>query len=240
MDSTKSASGGALQTVIDTIVAPNAAFERVRTASTWGWALLIAIVVTSAAQYVIAPTAVHAFEGSWPAMVAANPQMAQLTPEQQQHALGMITAFMPYAWLVTIIWVPISVLATTVVLLIFNAIGRGSGTFESLWSAVANIYVPWAAIGGIVLAIIVHMKGESAFNSVQSVQFATPSLAWIVPTANVKVAAFLGSLSVFQIWAAILVYLAMRVTARVSVAPATFAALVVPLAAAIVAAASAR
>ena len=125
-------------------------------------------------------------------------------------------------------------------MMIFNAIGRGSASFASLWAAAANISVPSIAIGGIVVAIIVVLRGPESFNSSTAIAAAAPSLAWIVPTTNVKVTAFLGSISIFQVWAAILIYLAMRLTARVGAVPAILTALVVPIGAALIAAAGAK
>jgi hypothetical protein len=240
MDSNKSASASGLQTVFDTILVPATAFERLRTAPTWGWALVISIVVYAAASFVITPAIIHGFQSMWPAMVASDPRMAAMTPEEQQRGLAITVAVMQYSWLISIVIVPLVVLVTTIVMLIFNAIGRGSATFASLWAAAANIGVPIMAIGGIVLAIIVMLRGAASFNSTLAVTTALPSLAWIVPGAGPKLTAFLGTFTIFQIWGMVLLYLAMRITARVGTVPAVLAALIVPVVGALFAMAGAR
>lgn len=240
MDSTKSASTSGLQTVIDTILVPATAFERLRTVPTWGWALVISIVCYAAASFLITPAIIHGFQSQWPAMVANDPRMATMTPEQQQRGLAITVMFMQYAWLFSIIGVPLAVLLTAVIMLIFNAIGHGSASFASLWAAAANIAVPSMAIGGIVLAIIVSLRGAASFNSTLAVTTALPSLAWIVPGAAPKLTAFLGTLSIFQIWGAVLIYVAMRVTARVGAVPAVITALILPLGGALFAMAGAK
>lgn len=240
MDSTKSASASGLQTILDTILAPSAAFERLRTSPTWGWALLISIVFYTAASYFITPAVVHGFQNEWPGMVASNPRLAQMSPDAQQQALAFTVGIMQFSWIFTIFGVPLAMLVTAVIMLIFSAIGHGSASFASLWAAAANISVPTMALGGIVLAIIVVLRGAATFTSASAVTTALPSLAWIVPSASPKLTAFLGTLSVFQIWGAVLIYLAMRKTARAGVGPAVFAALVVPLGVALLATAGAR
>ncbi len=240
MDSTKSASANGLQTVADVILAPTTAFERLRSEPTWGWALAIALACSTVAYLFIAPALTHALQASWPAMMAQNPRTAQLTPAQQQDALAVTLAFTRFAWIGALIATPFFMLVGAVVMLIFNAIGRGSASFRSLWAASVNIGVPTIALGGIVTAVIVALRGADSFNSAQAVGAAAPSLAWIVPSSGPKMLAFLGSLSVFQLWGAALFYIAMRVTARVGVAPAVITAVVIPLAGAIAAAAGAR
>lgn len=240
MDSTKSASAGGLQNVIDTILAPTAAFERLRTAPTWGWALIISIVCYTGASFFITPAIVHGLQSEWPRLIAANPRLQGASPEAQQQALSLTVAITQYAWIFSFVGVPIAILITTVIMLIFSAIGRGSASFASLWAAAANIGVPSMALGGIVLAIIVTLRGAASFDSTAAVTTALPSLAWLVPSSGPKMQAFLGSLSVFQLWGAVLIYLAMRVTARVGVGPAVFAAAVVPLGVALLASAGAH
>ena len=108
MDSSKSVSTGGLQTVLDVIVAPAAAFERLRVAPTWGWAFAIAIVCYTVTSYLITPALIHSIQASWPAMIASNPRLGQLTPEQQQNALGTTVAVMHYAWLAGLFVAPIA------------------------------------------------------------------------------------------------------------------------------------
>ncbi len=229
MDSSKSASATGLQTVADIILAPKAALERLRTVPTWGWAFVISIVVYTIATYLVVPATVHALQTNWPAMVAADPRMQALSAAQQQQVMDFALSVARFSWIWIVVVTPLAMLVTTVVMLVFNAIGRGSGTFAALWAAAANIAVPTLALSGVVLAAIVLLRGADSFNSPMAIVTALPSLAWIVPSGSAKLTAFLGSISVFQLWGAVLIYLAMRVTARISVVPAVLAAIVMPL-----------
>ncbi len=233
MDSAKSASASGLQTVVDVILAPSTALERLRTAPTWGWAFLITLVLYTLASYLITPAIVHGFQAGWPAMVAGDPRMAQIPPDKQQQALTFTLSILRFSWLVSIIGTPVAILFTTILMLVFNAVGRGSASFLALWSAAANVAVPTLGLAGVVLAIIVLLRGRDSFGSTMAVTAALPSLAWIVPSAGTKLAAFLSAFSVFQIWGSVLLYLAMRVTARVGAVPAVLTALLLPVCAGI-------
>jgi len=229
-----------MQTLIDVIVAPVAAFERLRTAPTWGLAFIIATVAYTIALYLMMPATIHAIQASWPAMVAQNPRLAAASPAEQQQGLAITVAVLHWAWLAGLIGTPVAILITSVIMLIFNAIGRGSASFAMLWAASANIAVPTVAIGGIVVAVIVLLRGADSFTTSTSIAAASPSLAWLVPTANVKLQAFLSALNVFEIWGGILLYLAMRTTAKVGAGPAIAVALILPLGTALFSAAGAK
>ncbi|HEY9085304.1 MAG TPA: YIP1 family protein [Candidatus Tyrphobacter sp.] len=240
MDTSTSASASGFQNVIDVILSPKSAFERLRTAPTWGWAFIISIVLGAVGSYVIMPAVAHAIAASWPAMVAADPRLAAMTPEQQQSGLQVTLTVLRFAWLAAFITVPLGVLLATVVMLIFKAIGRGSASFASLWAASANIAVPTIGLSYVVLAIVVLLRGVQSFNSSISVSEALPSLALLAPSAGVKLATFLATINVFQVWGAVLIYLAMRTTAKVGAVPAALAAIILPLVGALLAAAGAR
>jgi hypothetical protein len=240
MDSAKGTSASGLQTVFDVILAPSTAFERLRTSPTWGWALALVIVVYSLAQVAITPAIIHGFQAQWPSMMAQNPRMAQLTPEQAQQGLAIAVTVMHFAWIWTIVMVPIVLLAIAAVMYLFSALGRGSATFLSMWAAAVNIAVVPMVVGGIVLAAIVMLRGANSFSSISSVTAASPSLAWLLPSANVKVTMFFASLNIFAIWAAVLTFIAMRVTARASTISAVLVAVLLPVTLALLAAAGAR
>lgn len=240
MKSNANAPASGLQTIVDVILAPKSAFERLRTAPTWGWAFIISVVAGTFATYLIVPALVHAFQVSWPAMVASDPRTAALTPAQQQTALQFTLAIMRFSWLGALVGIPVVIFIATLVMLVFNAIGRGSGTFASLWAAAVNISIPSNALGSLVLAVIVLIRGAQSFDSTASVSAALPSLALLAPSGGVKLAAFLAAINVFSVWGAVLIYVAMRTTARVGAASAMFTALLMPLATAVVAAFGAR
>ena len=68
-----------LSNIVDIIVSPNAAFDRLRAVPTWGWAFLVATLLGIAGAIVIGPAVAHALDASMPAQLAANPQIAKLS-----------------------------------------------------------------------------------------------------------------------------------------------------------------
>lgn len=203
-----------LKTLWDTIVAPKEAFESLRAAPTWGWAFLIVVVLSALSSYVITPATQHAIAGDWAHTVAANPQIAALTPAQQQLQLAFAQKIASLIWIFIPIFALITAFVGALVLLIFNAIGHGEGSFVKYWAAQWNIGIVSAA-GAIVLAVIVLIRGADSFDSAASLQSAMPSLASVVPSSSVKLHAFLSAFSFFGIWAMGLEIAALSIIGRV-------------------------
>lgn len=211
LDAQKSANG--LKTVVDTVVAPKEAFESIALVPTWGWALAIAIVLGAIGTYLMTPATIHAIAAIFPSQVAASPQLSQLTPEQQQNYLAVTEKVTGFAWLFVIAVTPIYCLIEAVVMLLFDKIGRGEGSFGKYFAASCNIAVV-VAIGTIVTAIIVMARGADSFDTQQSVMHAMPSLALIIPSSG-KLAAFLATITPFNIWATGLTIAALSIIGRV-------------------------
>ena len=204
-----------LRTVLDTIVAPSEAFESIRVVPTWGWALAIAILLGAIGSYLMVPAVQHAMASDWPSMVAQNPRLAQLTPEKQQAALATSQKLAAFSWIGVFIFVPIYCLIEAVVMLVFDKLGRGDGSFAKYFAAACNIAVPVAGIGTIINALIVVMRGPASFNTAQAVQGAVPSLAMLAPGVTGKFGAFLATFTPFTIWATALSIAAMLIIGRV-------------------------
>jgi Yip1 domain len=216
MDPTVQARPSGLKTALDTIVAPNDAFERLRSAPTWGWAFLLTLVLYAAGTYLMQPAVVHATQSDWPNVVAANPRLAQLTAEQQQHYLDFILRIIAFNWLFAIVILPIVLFIQTIVMLVLNVIGRGAASFGSLWAAAANSALPSLGLGAIVTAILVVLRGPDSFERALDVQTAMPSLALLAPGAPLKLHAFLAAFTPFSLWGCFLIATAMVVIGRVS------------------------
>ncbi|HZT13246.1 MAG TPA: YIP1 family protein [Candidatus Baltobacteraceae bacterium] len=203
-------------TALNVITAPREAFETLRTAPTWGWALLISAVLGAIGQYLATPATVHAFQMSWPAQVAANPALAGMSPEQQQNQLNIALGFVKWSWLFSPITLLIACLLTAVVMLIFKAIGRGDAGFKQLWCASVNISIVSFGIYSLINGLIAMVRGASSYGSMADAYRAMPSLAWLVPGAGLKMTAFLAPFNVTGIWSAVLVAMAMIYVARTS------------------------
>ena len=204
-----------LTTALDTIIAPKEAFERLRTAPTWGWALLLVIACYALASYLMTPALMHGFQADWPRQVAANPQLAQGTPEEQRRYLEISLKFVQFSWTFAPITAVLSILVQSLLMLIFKAVGRGDTRFATLWSAATNIQVPALGLAALVTAVIVMLRGPDAFNSIAEVQGAMPSLGLFVDPSATKLHAFLLVFNPFTLWGCGLTILAMIVAARV-------------------------
>ena len=215
LDATQAPKAGGLRTALDVIAAPAEAFERLRVAPTWGWALLIAIVLYAAAGFLMTGALTHATAADWPHQIAANPRLAAQTPEQQQRALDIGLAITRWLWIFTPIFIVIAIFIQSIVMLIFKAAGRGDASYGKLWAAAANIAVPAIGLNALVTAAIVLARGPQSFNAPSDLQMALPSLGTLVPQAPVKLHAFLAAINPFTLWNCGLTIAAMAILARV-------------------------
>lgn len=224
MESQVTPAANGLKTVADTIVAPSEAFAEIRAVPTWGWALLVSLALSMLGSYLMVPALSHAMTAGWPALIAQNPQLAQLTPEQQQRQLELALKFVQLGWMALLVMLPFFLLLQTVLLAVFNALGRGAGSFKQYWAAAVNISVPAFALYSLVGAVIAIARGPESFASLRSVQTSLPSLALLAPDAGVKVTAALATVNPFSIWGAVLAALALLVIGRVPRLQAVLAA----------------
>ena len=215
-----------LTTVVNVITAPREAFETLRIAPTWGWAFLVACVLVMIGQYLATPAVVHAVQATFPQQIASNPALAGMSPEKQQQALNTSLAIVRLGWLWSPITVLIGSLIVTVIMLIFKAAGGGDASFKQLWCASVNVAVVTAGLSGLVNGLIALVRGPAAYNSTSDAYMAMPSLAWLAPHAGIKLLAFLSPFSIFGLWGAVLIAMAMIYVAKTSKAAATACAIV--------------
>jgi hypothetical protein len=213
-----------LSNIVDIIVSPTAAFDRLRAVPTWGWAFLVATLLGIAGTLVVSPAISHAMELTLPAQLAANPQIAKLPPDQQQSMIAMQLKFAKVIAQVYFIFVPIGILIVGliqgVIMLIANAATRGDGTFKKLFALSITVSVVGVGLSSLVLGVIVAVRGASSFETTTAVASSLPSLALLVPGAHGALAGFLGALNVFNLWALALLALGMTRVARIPSAAA--------------------
>lgn len=222
VDSPLAPKANGLSTVVNVIAAPREAFETLRIAPTWGWAFVIATVLSAIGTYLAAPATIHAFEAEFHQQAAVNPQMAQMSPAQVAHLMAFTENIMRLGWLFAPVTVIFSVLIQAVVMLIFKALGRGDADFTRLWASAMNVAVV-TGLYYVVNGVVLQLRGPQSFVSPVDTLRAIPSLSWLVPHAGPKAIAFLSAINPFTLWVAILLGLAMVVVARV---PRLHAALV--------------
>jgi hypothetical protein len=220
-----------LKTAFDTIVSPREAFESLRVTPTWGLALAASIIMYAAASILVVPAAIHATQASWPQLVAQNPRLAAETPAQQQQMLDLTVKIVQWSWIFTVIVVPIFLLIQTLILTLFEVLGRGDRGFGTLWAVSCNLAVV-TGLGVLCNAAIVLIRGADAFTNAFDVQTAVPSLGMLAPSAPLRLHAFLSLFTPFSIWVCGLTIFAMMVAARVSKPVAWIAGLTILIVAA--------
>jgi len=228
-----------LKVALDTIVAPKEAFESIRVAPTWGWAFLIVLILFGLGGYLLTPANVHALTADWPNVVAQSPALSGMSADQQQAQLQVATKFSAFAWIAVIIFVPIYVVVASVLYLVFDRIGHGDGSFGKYWAAATNVSII-AGLGYLLTAVIAMIRGADSFNKPMDVITAMPSLMLLAPGAGPKVAAILGSVTPFSLWAIVLGATALRTVGRVSQIPAWLGAVAAFLVPVLIGAAFAR
>ncbi len=202
-----------LKTVWDTIIAPREAFESLRAVPTWGWALAITILLSALGSYLLTPALQHAYANSAPQMM--GPQFQQMTPEQQQASIAVGQKFITFGYLASFIAVPVICFIEALIMLLFNALGRGEGSLAKYFAASCNIAVPAVGLGSVINAVIVMARGAQTFQAMRDVQGAVPSLAMLAPGAGLKLSTFLATFTPFTIWGTALSIVAMLVIGRV-------------------------
>jgi hypothetical protein len=212
--STSNADG--LRTAVDIVVAPRDALERLRTNATWGWAILIVMVVYALASWAMAPALVHATQVDWPNVLAKNPSMAAEPIDVQQKKLEITLKIVAFSWLITPVIVLFGVFLQTLIMTICNMAGRGTAPFRRLWAVAVNIGIPLIALNGVVTAIIVLVRGSQSFDSAIALQTVMPSLAYLVPASSLKLHTFLTFFNPFTLWGTGLIIAAMTIVAGVS------------------------
>jgi hypothetical protein len=216
LDTPEPPKANGLKTALDIIIAPKEALESLRVAPTWGWALALTLVLFAIGSYLVTPAVIHGEQSDWPRLVASNPQLAALAPQQQQKYLDFTIKFVQFNWIIGAIFLPIGMLVQTGIMYLGRVAGKGDCTFRQLWAAVVNIGVPALGLSALVLAAIVLVRGPASFGSAAEVSSATPSLALLVAPSQVKLHAFLSVFNPFLLWGFGLNVAAMIVIARVS------------------------
>jgi hypothetical protein len=208
-----------LAIVIDTLIAPNDAYEKMRATPSWVWAYVIAFVLTAAGSLILEPAMKHAMQVGLPAQLSTLPSIARLPPAEQQAQIARIMsvqlAVASFSWLLAIVAIPFIVLLQSLVMLLANRIGGGDGTFRRFWSLGMNVAVP-GGIGVLLLGIIDLIRGPESFTRVVDVTTGMPSLGMLVPGGPPFLTGLLSAITVIIAWQTILIGFGMIGAARIS------------------------
>ena len=223
-----------ISTAVNTIAAPNEAFDTLAVAPTWGWALLIAIVLMLVGTYIEAPAARHTAVATTQRMVQNNPYFATQSAEQKQKLIDRAGKPSLFSYVMPIVVLFIAVLLNTLFMQIGNAVGKGKATFKTLWAGSMNIAVPTIGVSLLVTGIITMLRGAGSFSTQGDLARAVPGLAMLAPHSAPAVGGFLAAITLFSLWGAFLNSTMLQRMGKVSPAIAwTFAAIVLLLGGAI-------
>jgi MFS family permease len=217
---TQPARRGGLSNVVDIIVAPSAAFGRLREVPTWGWAFLVGAVLGIAGTVMAIPAVMHALDLTLPAQLAADPSTAKLPPDQQQKQIAMVMSISKTVGKFFWVFAPVGLLIVGLVqalgMTIANAVAHGDGGFKKYFALSLNVAIVGFGLNSLVVGIIVLVRGPDSFETPTAIQAVIPSLAMLVPGAHGALAGFLGAFNVFYLWATALLALGMTVVGRLS------------------------
>jgi hypothetical protein len=224
------AKANGLSTVVNTIAAPAEAFETLRESPTWGWALIVALVLMLLGTYILQPAQLHAGQASMQQAVNSSTLFANMTAAQKQRIIDNAGKPNPVSYAGVVLGFFIAVFCNTLVMLIGNAAGGGQADFKRLWCGSVNIAVPTLGIGTIVWGAIARMRGPDSFNSSIDLSRAMPSIGTFVSHGSPALITFLTGISIFTVWGLYLNATMLQRTAKTSPAVAyVFAGLVLIL-----------
>lgn len=205
-----------LATVLNVFVAPRDAFSTLGEVPMWGWAFIVATVLGVIGSLLAIPATTHALQTGLAAQMAHDPNFAQMTPDKQKQAMGFAQLGVRFGWIFVPVYLLVIALVQSVIMLIANAVGRGSATFKQLWAAAMNISVITFGVAYLFTGLITMLRGPQSYTNTAALAASLPSAAWAIPHAGVKTIAFLSAINPFSLWGVFLLATALLVIARAS------------------------
>ncbi|GAC1405544.1 MAG: hypothetical protein NVSMB64_10510 [Candidatus Velthaea sp.] len=222
-----------LQTALDVVIAPKAAFAQLREVPTWGWAFLVSTILGMIAAFALAPAVAHALSAELPAKLAANPQIAQLPAAQRDAAIAQQIGVAQTITKFSFIFIPIGLAIGSVlqasIMLVANAVTKGDGTFKKFWALAVNAAIVGTGISSLVLMLIVLIRGADSFTSSSEITNALPGAGMLVPASAKAAVAFFGVINIFALWNLTLLAIGMGIVARIPRGAAILTAIVLLL-----------
>ncbi|MBD5656058.1 MAG: hypothetical protein IAI50_12905 [Candidatus Eremiobacteraeota bacterium] len=206
---------GGLKIVWDVIVAPGEAFVALRERPQWGWAFLVVCVLGIAGALLQIPAGEHIIAATLMQNAAHDPNLAAMPPDQRAHIVSQAQTVQRFSWVFLPAIAMFSILVAASIMLVGNAVARGSGRFVQFFSLAANVAVINFGIGSLLIGVLVALRGPDAFTTQRDIFTALPSLAWLAPGASPKLGTFLSTFNPFQIWSCVLIATALGSIANI-------------------------
>jgi hypothetical protein len=199
-----------LSVIWDIVVAPFAAFAALRDRPRWLLAFVVTCVLGVIGAFLQVPAGEHIAAATVARQAAHDPNLASMSPEKLQQTTDLVVGIQRWVWvfypLITLLGITIAAL----VMLIGNAIGKGSASFAKLFALSAHVSVIYYGIAYLILGILSALRGPADFNAQGDLIRLLPSLAWLAPDADPKLSVLLGATNPFQIWSFVLLALGLQ------------------------------
>jgi hypothetical protein len=210
---------GGLAVALAVLTAPKQAFSSLAVVPTWGWAFLIAVVLTAGGSLLSQAATLHYMAVAIPQKLMESPAIQKLPADQQQSMLamqlGIATTIAKFGWVAAPITILFFSLLQSVGFLIVAKIAKSPVGFKRFWAVAINIAIVSSGLLSVATGLILTLRGPDSIASAADLYRAVPSLAWAAPEAPVKLAAFLSGFSVFSIWGTVLAAFGLMYTGQV-------------------------
>lgn len=189
---------------------PSKVFAEISRKPSWVWPVVVLMVVSLAAQLVIAPR--------FDVEATVREQMAQsgrqMTQEQLDQAVAFGGTFARIAMYASPVFVPLLFLILAGVYALGLRLAGGEASFGRLFSGVAHAVAPPMLVQSL-LMIVVAVQRESLVQSDLENLVRSNVGAWLGPDTHKALVAAASVLDVFNLWQAILVVLALQIIGKI-------------------------
>jgi hypothetical protein len=211
--------GSPLDDAIDTVLNPARAFASLRERPHWLLAFGIVLALGAIGFVVERPVMLQVSYSTMTHLLATNSAFANFTDAQRDRILyatahpSLLQSVLGYVQIVLVFVA--GIVGNALLMLIASALGGGRTGFREMWAASMHVAIPSLGLATAVTAIVCAIDGAAAFGSLADVARATPGLGMLAPGLHGPAGAFLGALSVFALWGAVLNGVVLRSTAGV-------------------------
>lgn len=169
--------------------------------------LVLTMILSTISGIILAPR--FEFDSIRAQMAAKNPNLGPDDLDRMMRITGAMTKVFSYA---SPLLVLISFVVIAAVLLFAFRLMGGEGTFKQAFSVVAYAWIP-RVIYGVILTIIIAVKGSVDVNDIPTIVRSNPS--FLVDMADHPVLfSFLSTFDLFNIWTAVLLIIGFAYISR--------------------------
>jgi hypothetical protein len=218
---------GGFSVIWDIIVAPQAAFAAIRERPRWLIAYVLTCVLGMIGAFLQIPAGEHVAAAAIAHQAAHDPNMAGMSPEKLRQTTDLVVGIQRWVWVFYPVITIIGITVAALIMLVGNAIVKGTATFGKLFALSANVSIVYYGIAYLIIGFLSTLHGAADFNAAGDLIKLLPSLAWVAPNAGPKLTVLLGAINPFQIWSLVLLALGLKSVAGIKTVPAYVVAAIV-------------